>query len=240
VGGFAPKGHARLNPLSPRAFAICDRCGFLFNHDALQWDMQYQGRFLQKTGFLVCNSCNDTPNPTLRPIILPADPVPILNPRAEPMHCHTFKPRADLDGPPFYSPATRHARADIKWDNYPPVDHFRDVTVDSGSVCDNRSPTWSNLKPDPGPSPFPPEPPLLVDDASADTTLATADATGTTADAYSPFIPLTGFFAVADTTQESADNVVNGTDSFPDYVEAADEDTRKADTTVVKSDDQRL
>lgn len=39
------------------------------------------GNKIQKTGFLVCPTCFDMPNPTLRPKVLPADPVPILNPR---------------------------------------------------------------------------------------------------------------------------------------------------------------
>lgn len=83
MGGFAPKGHAKLDPRRPQAFAICERCGFQYNHNALVWDTQYHGRELRRTGFLVCQSCSDIPNPTLRPIVLPADPVPILNPRRE-------------------------------------------------------------------------------------------------------------------------------------------------------------
>jgi hypothetical protein len=84
MGSFAPKGHATVDPQRPAAFAICERCGFQFNHRDLQWDMQYAGRELRKTGFLVCRDCNDVPNPTLRPFKLPADPPPILNPRTEP------------------------------------------------------------------------------------------------------------------------------------------------------------
>ena len=34
--------------------------------------------------FLVCRRCLDVPNQQLRAIILPADPVPINNPRIEP------------------------------------------------------------------------------------------------------------------------------------------------------------
>ena len=78
-----PKGHAKVDPSHPSAFAICDRCGFQYNHRDLRWDRQWRGRQIEKTGFLVCVSCWDTPNPTLRPIVLPADPVPILNPRAD-------------------------------------------------------------------------------------------------------------------------------------------------------------
>ncbi len=100
MGGFAPKGHAHLDPQHPSAFAICERCGFLYNHRELQWDIQYHGRNLRRTGFLVCDACNDNPNPTLRPVVLPPDPVPILNPRTEQMHKHVRR----WPGEPFPLP----------------------------------------------------------------------------------------------------------------------------------------
>jgi hypothetical protein len=128
MGSFAPKGHARVDPQRPSAFAICDCCGFLYNHRDLRWDMQWHGQQIQKTGFLRCPTCVDVPNPTLRPIKLPPDPVPILNPRSEPLHCHVFKPRVD----------TNRITADYAFRIYPPVDVFKPVTVDSGSVCDTR------------------------------------------------------------------------------------------------------
>lgn len=65
----------------PDAFAICDRCGFLHNHKNLRWQMEWRGRSLVKTGFLVCNSCLDVPHELDRAIKLPPDPVPIKNPR---------------------------------------------------------------------------------------------------------------------------------------------------------------
>jgi hypothetical protein len=97
MGSFAPKGHAKLDPQHPAAFAICERCGFQYNHRDLRWDMQYAGREIRKTGYLVCPSCNDLPNPTLRPIVLPADPVPILNPRGE-------RPEPDQTDPSYVPP----------------------------------------------------------------------------------------------------------------------------------------
>src|SRR5207344_1377258 len=131
MGSFAPKGHAKVDPQRPAAFAICDRCGFMYNHRDLQWDSQYMGRFITRTGFLVCEACNDRPNPTLRPIVLPPDPVPILNPRSEPVHCHVFKPRADG--------ATAVFKADLKSVMFPPVDAFDDITADTGATCDTRT-----------------------------------------------------------------------------------------------------
>lgn len=67
----------------PRAHAICDRCGFRYNHDELQWQFQWAGPKLQNLRLLVCKSCLDVPQEGLRTIILPPDPVPIENPRPE-------------------------------------------------------------------------------------------------------------------------------------------------------------
>ena len=74
-------GRASVSSRSPRSFAICDRCGFLMNHDRLQWQFDYAGAGLINKRILVCSPCLDTPQNQLRSIVLPADPVPILNPR---------------------------------------------------------------------------------------------------------------------------------------------------------------
>jgi hypothetical protein len=58
-------------------------CGFLYLHSQLRWQTEFYGREVRKTGFLRCPRCFDMPNPTLRPAVLPADPVPIANPRRE-------------------------------------------------------------------------------------------------------------------------------------------------------------
>lgn len=71
----------RIDPSSPEATAACDRCQQLWNLNALQWQLQYYGMQLQSTGFLVCPTCLDVPQPQLKPIILPPDPEPVLNPR---------------------------------------------------------------------------------------------------------------------------------------------------------------
>lgn len=82
--GYASRaGHARTNARSPRAHAICDRCGRRFNHVDLHWQFDWRGATLQNTRLLVCRSCEDAPNPQFRTITLPADPVPIMNPRPE-------------------------------------------------------------------------------------------------------------------------------------------------------------
>lgn len=76
-------GHATVSVSSPRAFGICDRCGFRYNHDQLAWQFQWQGPRLQNIRILVCQSCMDTPQEQLRTIVLPPDPVPIFNARPE-------------------------------------------------------------------------------------------------------------------------------------------------------------
>lgn len=78
-----PHGRAEVSSRSPQAFAICDRCGFLYNHSRLQWQFDFAGASLINKRILVCDSCNDTPQNQLRAIIVPADPIPIQNPRTQ-------------------------------------------------------------------------------------------------------------------------------------------------------------
>ena len=78
-----PHGRASVSTRNPRAFGICDRCGFLYNHDQLQWQFDWAGASLINKRILVCNTCNDEPQSQLRAIVLPADPVPIINPRIQ-------------------------------------------------------------------------------------------------------------------------------------------------------------
>jgi hypothetical protein len=79
-----PTGRASVSPYSPRAHAVCDRCGFRFNHDRLGWQYQWQGPRLQNIRLLVCpNGCLDKPQEQLRTIVLPPDPIPISNARPE-------------------------------------------------------------------------------------------------------------------------------------------------------------
>ena len=78
-----PHGRAQVSTRNPQAFAICDRCGFLYNHIRLSWQFDYAGASLINKRILVCDTCNDTPQSQLRNIILPADPVPVQNPRIQ-------------------------------------------------------------------------------------------------------------------------------------------------------------
>jgi len=83
--GYASKvGRARVSSKNPQALAVCDRCGFLYNHVNLAWQFDWGGASLINKRILVCNPCNDIPQNQLRAIVLPADPMPIVNPRTEP------------------------------------------------------------------------------------------------------------------------------------------------------------
>lgn len=84
MGYASQSGHARTSVRRPQAHAICDFCGFRYNHCDLKVYKQWQGTSLVSLNFLVCSRCLDRPQQQLRAIIIPADPVPIRNPRTEP------------------------------------------------------------------------------------------------------------------------------------------------------------
>ena len=81
MGYASRQGRAIASSSAPRAAAQCDRCGFVYQHSALRWQMDWAGASLINKRLLVCNRCYDEPNQQLRSIIIPPDPVPILNPR---------------------------------------------------------------------------------------------------------------------------------------------------------------
>src|ERR1043165_7433557 len=84
MGYASQSGRAVANPTNPRAFAVCDRCGFWWNHYRLQWQFDWAGNAPVNKRILVCPPCVDKMQEQLRAIILPADPVPISQPRTEP------------------------------------------------------------------------------------------------------------------------------------------------------------
>lgn len=83
MGYSSLSGRARTSSRNPQAHAICDRCGGRYNHIDLQWQYDWSGASLINKRILVCQSCNDRPQVQLKSIILPPDPLPILNPRPE-------------------------------------------------------------------------------------------------------------------------------------------------------------
>jgi hypothetical protein len=83
--GYASRsGRARTSAKNPQAFAICDRCALWYNHFQLKWQYDWAGASLINKRILVCDTCYDEPQQQLRAIVIPADPVPIVNPRVEP------------------------------------------------------------------------------------------------------------------------------------------------------------
>lgn len=83
--GYASRsGRARVSSRNPQAFGVCDRCAMWYNHADLRWQMDWAGASLINKRILVCDTCYDEPQQQLRAIALPADPVPIINPRTEP------------------------------------------------------------------------------------------------------------------------------------------------------------
>lgn len=83
MGYGSISGRARTSSTSPQAHAICDRCGFRYNHVNLRWQYDWRGASLMNIKLLVCNTCYDEPQEQLRAIVVPADPVPIINPRIQ-------------------------------------------------------------------------------------------------------------------------------------------------------------
>ena len=80
---YRSHGRAQVNTTSPRAFARCDRCGFIYNHADLKFQFDFRGPQLQNLRILVCKPCTDNPQPQLKPIILTQDPMPVMNARPE-------------------------------------------------------------------------------------------------------------------------------------------------------------
>lgn len=76
-------GRARTSLKRPEAFAVCDRCGIWYNRVNLIFQFQWTGTVLQNLWILVCRKCLDIPQEQLRAIVLPADPVPVWQPRVE-------------------------------------------------------------------------------------------------------------------------------------------------------------
>jgi hypothetical protein len=97
---WRPHGPAEVDPDSPRAWATCDRCGWITNHYKLGWQYQYAGTALINKQILVCQSCMDIPAPFMKTIIIPADPKPIMNARPEPYAIDQTQVRMVQDGTP--------------------------------------------------------------------------------------------------------------------------------------------
>jgi len=78
-----PHSHYVADPTNPKAKGVCDRCGSIYQHSKLTWQFQFVGPKLQNLRFLVCPPCYDKPQPNIRTIVIPPDPIPIMNARPE-------------------------------------------------------------------------------------------------------------------------------------------------------------
>lgn len=83
MGYSSLQGRARTSSSSPRGKGVCDRCGELYQLAELLQQQQWFGNTLKWDGFLVCYRCYDKPQDQLRPVHVPADPIPLKNPRPE-------------------------------------------------------------------------------------------------------------------------------------------------------------
>ena len=98
-------GRARTDPRNPQAHAICDRCGFRYNHVNLRWQFDWRGASLMNIRLLVCDTCYDNPQEQLRAIVVPADPIPINQPRIQDYETSESNTRA-TSGQNTVNPAT--------------------------------------------------------------------------------------------------------------------------------------
>jgi hypothetical protein len=101
---YRPKGKAFVDPYAPTAFAICSRCGSLYNRDKLDWQYQWYGNKLFNKRVQVCSTCMDKPSQFLRQVILPPDPPAINQPRSEPYSIDEaggYAPDIRYQGVPF-------------------------------------------------------------------------------------------------------------------------------------------
>lgn len=99
-GPWHPTGRGVVSSRNPRALAVCDRCYCTFNLDTLTWQYQWAGTKLQNMRLLVCCECLDNPQPQLKTIIIPPDPLPVLNPRPE-QYAVTVPSFIATESPPF-------------------------------------------------------------------------------------------------------------------------------------------
>lgn len=76
-------GRASVDSENPKAFGICDRCGFLYNLKELRWQFDFAGPVLQNLRILVCSPCYDKPQEQNKPVLLPPDPLPVPNARPQ-------------------------------------------------------------------------------------------------------------------------------------------------------------
>ncbi len=78
-------GRYSPDPYAAKGRGVCDRCQFVYELDQLQYQYDYRGDTLTNTRFRVCYVCRDKPYEGNRPVKLPPDPLPLIDPRVEPL-----------------------------------------------------------------------------------------------------------------------------------------------------------
>ena len=73
----------KVDPRHPEAQGICDRCGFRYQLATLEWQQEWAGEQIINLRLLVCPTCLDDPNESLRTYNPGPDPLPVANPRFE-------------------------------------------------------------------------------------------------------------------------------------------------------------
>jgi hypothetical protein len=106
------------NPSSPRAWGTDDRSGFVGDHENMCWQYDWAGTGLVNKHILVYPDQLDQPQRQLGTIILPPDPLPIMNARAE---------QYNIDEYPVSTRYTMDGRVRVV--AYKPYPHERIVTV---------------------------------------------------------------------------------------------------------------
>ena len=74
---------AKTDATAPRAWATSDRGGWIGNQENMKWQLEWGGLKLYNKRILVYPDEYDQPQRQLGTIILPPDPLPILNARPE-------------------------------------------------------------------------------------------------------------------------------------------------------------
>jgi len=95
---WRPHGRAEVDSSNPKGWSTCDRCGFNYNLFRLSYQYQWAGTDLINLRLRVCPTCMDTPSEFLRTIIIPPDPLPLIDPRPEPYVLDEVDYRATEDG----------------------------------------------------------------------------------------------------------------------------------------------
>ena len=89
---------AAVDPYDPRAWGTSDRNGFVGNHENMCWQFDWRGTTLVNLRVLVFEDELDEPQRQLGTIILPPDPVPVLNARPENYYIDEQTQRVTQDG----------------------------------------------------------------------------------------------------------------------------------------------